>query len=374
MQPVAIGVATFILFGGQNLDGWARLSGDWGIADGAMVCRQAPASIRSVYESDQFVLRFEYRRAGSGVNRLYVHSRMTTGGTGIRLTPAGVAPLGGDAASTAVANAPADEWIHVELAVRDGRLKGRATRQEGQALGDFDLPVEAGGRGFLRFECEQSGLELRRVEAAEPGFASLFDGRSLDGWEVVRPKDPDDPGWTAANGVLQCRGLRSSWLRTLRTYDNLILRLEYQLPPRGNSGIYLRAPMEGRVSRIGLEFQLLDDAGYLGRFKPAQFTGSVYDGIAPEVRVPCPPDEWHAIEILADGPHVRATLNGVQLYDAMLTDARKDANAARRPLATRRTVGFIGLQDHATPVRFRNIRVKELPGLRSSASQTRPAN
>jgi hypothetical protein len=140
-----------------------------------------------------------------------------------------------------------------------------------------------------------------------------------------------------------------------------VLRLEFQLPPRGNSGVFLRAPIIGRVSRNGLEIQLLDDLPDRGHIKPAQHTGSIYDGIAPEILVPSPIQQWNALEIHLDGKRIRTTLNGVQLYDAELTDTEKDTNSHRRPLATRRVVGFIGLQDHSTEVKFRHIRIRELP-------------
>jgi hypothetical protein len=198
------------------------------------------------------------------------------------------------------------------------------------------------------------------MRAEEADFKPMFKPDSLEGWEIVNAKDPDDPGWVIENGVVRCRPRKSSWLRTLETHDDFILRLEYWLPPQGNSGVYVRAPIEGRVSRIGLEIQLLDDVGFRGKLKPAQYTGSIYDGIAPEVRTPCPTEEWNALEIFCRGKRVRTTLNSVVLYDATLDDVEKDSNSHQRPLATRRLEGFIGLQDHSAPVRFRHVRIQDL--------------
>src|SRR5262249_37570703 len=126
------------------------------------------------------------------------------------------------------------------------------------------------------------------------------------------------------------------------------------------SGVYLHAPLQGRVSQIGQEIQLLDDAGY-PTVKPSQRTGSVYAGIAPEVQVPCPAEEWNSIEIFSQGKRILTTLNGVQLYDARLDDKSKDVQLLHNPLATRRLTGFIGLQDHTGGPRFRNIRIRTLP-------------
>jgi len=356
---IATAVATMILFGGQDLDGWITLAGRWGVTDGAIVCQAAPASIRSSCESDRFVLRFQYRRSQNGTNALHVCSKMTAGGARLLLTPIGALLPGMKAGPSSVV--PFNEWIDVQVEVAAEHLRAVSSRPDGARLHDGRIAIDAGARGFLRFTATESGLQIRNVVVEEPGFKPMFDGKTLDGWEIVFPKDPDDPGWVIEQGVVRCRGRRSSWLRTLRTYHNFVLRLEYQLPPRGNSGIFLRAPIEGRVSRNGLEIQLLDDVPYRGRIKPAHHTGSIYDGIAPEVRVPAPVNQWNAIEVHLDGKRIRTTLNSVQLYDAVLTDAEKDTNSHRRPLATRRAVGFIGLQDHSTTVRFRNVRIRELP-------------
>lgn len=366
MTPLASTLAMMILFNGQNLDGWVTLSGQWKVVDGAMTCVAGPAVIRSVCESDQYTLGFQFRHADKGVNRLFVNSKLLTGGTALVMIPQGVTWRSGLLTNLQI---PTDEWIQVRIDVGPRQIRAVSLRADGSQIVEATWKNEPANRGFLRFETTEPGLQIRNVTLTEPGFVSLFDGRSLKGWEIVRPMKADDPGWVVEDGQIVCRPRKSSWLKTIRTFDNFTLRLEYKLPPKGNSGIYVRAPLEGRVSRIGLEFQLLDDAGYEGRLKPAQFTGSVYDGIAPEVSVPCPADAWNAIEILVDGHHVRAVLNATQLYDALLTDETRDTNAKVRPLATRRLTGFIGLQDHSAPVRFRNIRIREGPG-----PTTKPGN
>jgi len=357
--------AVMILFAGENLDNWITLSGRWEVRDGAMTCVAAPSLIRSGYESDEFVLRFQYRRASKGENRLAIHSKLTTGGTVLRLRPSWIYP---DSSPSVVESPFSDDtWIDATLEVSGGRVSitcGIADRPDSltKAAKPTVITMPSSSRGFLRFEATEPGLQIRNVRVEEPGFRNLFDNGSLAGWEIVRPGNPESPGWTNEKGVVRCRGRGSGWLRTLEIHDNFVLRLEYQLPVSGNSGVYLRAPLEGRVSRIGLEVQLLDDAAFRGRFKPAQFAGSVYDAIAPEIQVPAPANQWNAIEVLLDGRRVRTVLNGTRLYDAGLDDALKDANNDKRPLSTRRLAGFIGLQEHATPVQFRNVRLRELTG------------
>lgn len=356
----AAAAAMMMLFSGERLEGWITLAGEWSVRDQAMVCTTGPASIRTSYESDAYTLRFRYRRSGAGTNRMAVHSKMSTGGPKVYLTPFGVQttpPRPDDRQKT-----PEDQWIRVALRVTPDRVQGESTSADGEPLGTFDTELTRPARGFIRFQTSEPGLEIRDVAVVEPGFSLMFDGQTLDGWEIMHPRDPDDPGWVIEDGIVRCRGRRSSWLRTLRTYDNFVLRLEFELPPRGNSGVFLRAPIVGRVSRNGLEIQLVDDVADRGHIKPAHHTGSIYDGIAPEVRVPSPVGQWNALEVHLEGKRIRTTLNGVELYDAQLTDEQKDTNSHRRPLATRRVVGFIGLQDHSTEVRFRRVRIQELPG------------
>jgi hypothetical protein len=355
--------AVMILVAGENLDNWITLSGRWKVHDGAMTCVAAPSLIRSGYESDEFILRFQYRRASKGENRLAIHSKLTTGGTLLQLTSSGAFPI-----ASPLAGGPTyadDAWIDAVVEVGKDRMRVTCKTTDepdspGKAAEPVVMPIPADSRGFLRFEATEPGLEIRNVRVEEPGFRNLLDSSTLAGWEIVRPGNPESPGWSNENGVVRCRGRGSGWLRTLETHDNFVLRLEYHLPVSGNSGIYLRAPLEGRVSRIGLEVQLLDDAAFRGRFKPAQFAGSVYDAIAPEMQVPAPANQWNAIEVLLDGRRVRTILNGTRLYDARLDDASKDVNSHRRPLSTRHLTGFIGLQEHSTPVQFRHVRLKEL--------------
>ena len=64
-------------------------------------------------------------------------------------------------------------------------------------------------------------------------------------------------------------------------------------------------------------------------------------------------EEWNEIRILCEGNHIRVLLNGEKRVD-YADDNPKDATAE----------GFFGMQVHAggaTDVRWRNLRIKELP-------------
>lgn len=185
----------------------------------------------------------------------------------------------------------------------------------------------------------------RHVEPPQP--VALFNGRNLEGWVPVNGGD-----WTVENGVLVGRNGRDwstdpsrsgSWLRTERQYSDFVLELEFAI--EGNSGIMLRSGLEGNPSYNGYEMQILSDHGRQGGRFP---TGSLYDVVAASRNMSRPTGEWNHVRILCEGPLIQIVLNGELVVDY--------------PHATRRSQGYIGLQNHdeRSVVRFRNIRITEL--------------
>ena len=66
-----------------------------------------------------------------------------------------------------------------------------------------------------------------------------------------------------------------------------------------------------------------------------------------------PAGEWNRMIVTCKGTRLQVELNGEQVVDLDLATSR----AKDRPLT-----GYVGVQDHGTPLWVRNIRVKELPG------------
>jgi hypothetical protein len=194
------------------------------------------------------------------------------------------------------------------------------------------------------------------------GFVPLFDGKSLDGWKVY---DGKQEVWAAEDGLIVCKGGGGGWLGTTRDHDNFVLRLEYRLKPGGNSGVYIRAPEKGHISRVGMEIQILDDPWYKDEknykgIKPTQLTGAIYGVVPPSQDAVKPAGEWNAMEIRADGRQVVVTLNDKKIVDADLDRSLKDAAIAKEHPGLERKTGRIGLQSHSERVEFRNLRLKEL--------------
>ncbi len=194
---------------------------------------------------------------------------------------------------------------------------------------------------------------LSAEEVAE-GFVPLFDGKTLDGWQGATK------GYVPKDSVLVCEKEGGGRLFTVKEYADFIFRLEFKLSPGGNNGVAVRAPNEGRISRTGMEIQILDDtASRYAHLKPYQYHGSVY-GLVPAKRGHLKPvGEWNCQEIHCQGSKIKVTLNGVVIVDADLSTIEQPMDGHEHPGRFRKK-GFIGFLGHGTHIEFRNIRVREL--------------
>ena len=191
--------------------------------------------------------------------------------------------------------------------------------------------------------------------AAEKGFLPLFNGKDLTGWSGVGGQPSN---WQAKDGMLSCTGQKGSqWIATKKEYANFDLRLEFNIPKNGNSGVFIRAPKEGAAWVAGMEIQVLDDHGDKWKnLKPAQFTGSIYAVQAPKKRATKKSGEWQTMRIRCMGTNCDVWINGEHVVKG---DLAKLAKTHTQP-GLKRKSGFIGLQNHASPVHYRNIQIKVL--------------
>jgi hypothetical protein len=180
-------------------------------------------------------------------------------------------------------------------------------------------------------------------EEAE-GWVPLFDGKSLEGWTTLTD---NWGGWSVQEGELKCAGTSGPWIRTVKRYGSFALRLQFNISPNGNSGVFIRAPYDARCSRFGMEVQILGTH----KDKPDKdTTGAIYSAREPLQDAGRPAGQWNDLEIICDRGHVTVRLN-----NQMVQDFHMDAEPA---LKGRLTQGCIGLQDHGNLVSFRNIRIK----------------
>jgi hypothetical protein len=195
--------------------------------------------------------------------------------------------------------------------------------------------------------------------ADEPSeFRTLFDGKSLDGWVVKGEPGQDAPKdeWLVKDGMLTAKP-GHSWLSTKEMYGDYVLRLEWRVPENGNSGVFIRVPdlKPGQQPYVeGMEIQVLDDKGpeYAGKLKAWQYAGSIYGAVAAENSGYKGAGEWNTMEITCKGDEVTVAMNGNKIATADVTKFEELKSRQRR--------GYIGLQNHGTPVDYRNLQIKVL--------------
>ncbi len=228
--------------------------------------------------------------------------------------------------------------------------------------------------------CWQLGIAPHHTQAEEPGFVSLFDGKSLKGWDgnpkFWRVQDGTITGQTTANNPT--KGNTFIIWRDGKL-DDFELRIQFRIVG-GNSGIQYRSR----------ELDKWVVGGYQADFDAAgQWAGILYeergrgilckrgkkvvihpDGKLEEVATLTSEEDilkairkeaWNEYRIVARGNHLQQWINGVQTVD--VTDNQESKRAMS---------GLLALQLHAGPpmtVQFKDIRLKRL-GPTSAAVQS----
>ncbi len=208
----------------------------------------------------------------------------------------------------------------------------------------------------------------------ENDFISLFDGKTLEGW------DGDESLWRVEGGVIVGETKADAPL-TYNQFllwkdgevDDFELRLEYKIES-GNSGVQIRSFMRGDKPYAVGGYQADIDAGgaWVGACYGEAFRGILAKrgqkvtineegkpeetgtlGDPTELAKQVKSGEWNNYHIIARGNKIEIKVNGQTMSE--VTDNDTD---------TRRRAGLLAFQLHVgkpMKVAFRNIRMKRLP-------------
>ena len=182
--------------------------------------------------------------------------------------------------------------------------------------------------------------------ACGQGSESLFDGKTLDGWEVLPAESASH--WKVEGGVIVGENPDSvgSMLWTKQKYRDYELELEYiTLTDDYDTGVFPRG--DGTQVQIGISRSLKRDMTaciYAPKDNMGAYPGQT-DKVAGFHRV----GEWNHLRIIVSGKRIQTFLNGEPFVDYESKTINEE--------------GPIGLQLHPgvhMKVQFRNIRIREL--------------
>jgi hypothetical protein len=215
--------------------------------------------------------------------------------------------------------------------------------------------------------------------AAEPGAPPsdavvLFDGKDLSQWTSAKlgktsyTSSEAKAPWKLGDGYFEVLP-GSGDIASKQKFADVQLHVEWMEPPgiggvsqnRGNSGIFL----------MGLfEIQVLDS--YQNRTYSDGQAGAIYGQWPPLVNATKPPGQWQTYDIVFEAPRfsgqkltrpaaMTVFLNGVLLHnhkEAMGPTVYREVPRYSAGPAE----GPVVLQDHGSPVRFRNTWARRLSG------------
>ena len=194
--------------------------------------------------------------------------------------------------------------------------------------------------------------------AIEPGFVSLFDGKTLHGWTGAMD------AYTVKDGTIVCVSGTAGNLLTEQEYTDFVLRFDFKLTDGANNGLGIHCPnvAQGNLHLDGIELQILDStAAKYSALEKYQYHGSVY-GIQPAKRGYLKSlGQWNSQEVTMQGRQIKVVLNGETIVDCNLDEVTKSGTLDHTPHpGLTRSTGHLGFLGHGDPVEFRNIRLKEL--------------
>ena len=226
------------------------------------------------------------------------------------------------------------------------------------------------------FGADDSAKSSGKDNTPPEGFVALFNGKDLSGWKGLLKAPNDNPliraklspeereklqkesdelakqHWKAEDGVIVYDGKGRS-LCTSKDYGNFEMYCDWKIEKGGDSGIYLRGVPQVQI--WDPENKAAGGTGSGGLYNNKQHPST------PTKKADKPVGEWNTFWIKMVGDKVWVKLNGELVVDGVPLENGYFAGQAKMPGAPVPATGQIELQNHTSPLYFKNIYIKELP-------------
>lgn len=199
--------------------------------------------------------------------------------------------------------------------------------------------------------CSLTILFISQLQAADP--VPLLTANLSDHWTTTG-------NWSLSDGAVSLTPREgekgwsrwSAYLWSAKQYGDFAIEFDYMVQEKGNSGFYFRVADKDDPVKQGIEVQIFD-SGSWPKEKPLNDhdSGGIIPRIPPTKRAAKPAGVWNHFKIVSQANKLTVVLNGEVVNEVDLTQGE---------LAKRPAKGWIGFQDHALPLKLKNIVIKEL--------------
>jgi hypothetical protein len=399
------------MFNGKDLSGWQGLVGNpitrkkmdpqelakkqveanlkvannWSVKDGCIAFNGAGDNLCSIKQYGDFEMVCDWRITKKGDSGIYLR-----GSPQVQIWDTSRVEVGAQVGSgglynnqknpknpSKVADNPVGEWntfrIKMVGEIVSVYLNGELIVDNVKLENYWDRSIPIFPKESIELQAHGTDLAFRDIyvqelnnngytvpeEEAKDGFKPLFNGKNFEGWTG------NTVDYKVENGEMVLHiddGPSHGNIFTSDEYSDFIYRFEFQLTPAANNGLGIRAPLKGDAAYEGMELQILDNEDPVySALAPYQYHGSVY-GIIPAKRGYLKPvGQWNYEEVVANGTHIKVTLNGTVILDGDIKEASKNGTSDHKshPGLLRKT-GHIGFLGHGSVVKFKSIRLKDL--------------
>ncbi len=401
------------LFNGSDLSGWTGATDSYYVEDGKIISREgASGNLFTEQEYSDFILKFDFKLTPGANN-----------GLGIRAPLEGNPAY--DGMELQILDNAADKYVDLQPYQYHGSVYGVAPAEQGylEPAGEWNtqevvargsqITVKLNGHTILNTDLEEAGrpgtidgkdhpglfresghigflghghkvafrdIRIRDLNVYLPdygsnsgdgngmnrppeGFKALFNGQNLEGWEglvgnpesraemseqeLARKKKKANANmrqhWSVRNGILHYDGEGES-LVTEKDYGDFEMLVDWKIEPGGDSGVYLRGTPQVQIWDI-TEWPQGSGGLYNNQNHPSEPLVPADNAIG----------EWNSMRIKMVGEEVTVHLNDQLVVPDVVMENYWDRDKSIYP------VGQIELQQHDSPLYFKNIFIREIP-------------